>query len=303
MSFTQVNVNGGYTFDTDDVRVTSASIVVEPLFIDTTVLPDGAVGTAYSATLTASGGMPPYSWSVIGGALPAGVTLASDGSLSGAPGEAGVFGVTVQVTDDVGTTASKALSLTAVDPSTAVFFDDFEDGTLAPWSTLGSGQVQVVNTTDGWVLRKSGSNDPNGGWAPLDEPVSDFELVVFTRRIDAAGGTANRYSVTDAAGNGYGIYISYNSHQLLLERRDAWASTTVGTVAIPGGMVAGQWYTLRIRHEGGGLSAVVYSGQVDPVGATPIAQVSASDTSHVSFTQVNVNGGYTFDTDDLWVIP
>ena len=49
------------------------------------VLRSGRVGTAYQETLTASGGTPPYTWSVASGSLPAGVTLSAGGALSGTP--------------------------------------------------------------------------------------------------------------------------------------------------------------------------------------------------------------------------
>ncbi len=72
-------------------------------------LPNGTVGAFYSQTLAASGGTPPYSWSVIAGTLPAGLSLSSSGVLSGAPTTPGAFNFTVQVTG--GGTASKAFSV------------------------------------------------------------------------------------------------------------------------------------------------------------------------------------------------
>ena len=45
-------------------------------------LPDAMVGTAYSYSLSASGGTPPYSWSVVGGSLPGGLTLSSNGTIT-----------------------------------------------------------------------------------------------------------------------------------------------------------------------------------------------------------------------------
>ncbi|HEY6448719.1 MAG TPA: RHS repeat-associated core domain-containing protein [Acidobacteriaceae bacterium] len=60
------------------------------LQILTSSLPDGQVGQAYSATLQAQGGHTPYTWSVISGSLPAGLSLnASTGAISGSPSEAG----------------------------------------------------------------------------------------------------------------------------------------------------------------------------------------------------------------------
>ncbi len=81
--------------------------------ITTVSLPDGALNVSYSATMTATGGTTPYSWSLAGGALPAGLSLnPATGVISGTPTSSGTFPVTVQVTDAAAATASKALSIT-----------------------------------------------------------------------------------------------------------------------------------------------------------------------------------------------
>ena len=51
-----------------------------PLTVTTiSPLPTARLDTPYSATLTASGGTPPYLWSLASGTLPAGISLSSDG--------------------------------------------------------------------------------------------------------------------------------------------------------------------------------------------------------------------------------
>jgi hypothetical protein len=72
---------------------------VLPISITTTSLPSITVGTPYSATLSATGGIPPYTWSVSSGALPAGLTLSAAGAISGTPTAEGTNSFTVQVTD------------------------------------------------------------------------------------------------------------------------------------------------------------------------------------------------------------
>jgi hypothetical protein len=89
--------------------------------ITTTSLPNGTVGVAYAATtLQASGGDGSYTWSVTGGALPAGLTLSSGGVLSGTPTASGPFTFTVQASSAGGTlTGTKALSITVGYPTLA----------------------------------------------------------------------------------------------------------------------------------------------------------------------------------------
>ncbi len=71
-----------------------------PLMVTTTTLPAGIVGLPYSTTLAASGGTPPYTWSLATGSLPAGLSLApNSGVISGTPTIATTSSFTVQVTD------------------------------------------------------------------------------------------------------------------------------------------------------------------------------------------------------------
>jgi predicted secreted protein len=80
--------------------------------ITTASLPDGEVGLAYSQMLIASGGTGPYTWSVISGSLPAGLSLdSSTGVINGAPTEEGTDNFTIKVTDSVGGTATESLSV------------------------------------------------------------------------------------------------------------------------------------------------------------------------------------------------
>ena len=72
------------------------------LYIYTKTIANGRVNDAYSATLEAKLGIPPYSWSVVSGALPPGLTLTSTQSvanITGTPEQTGVFTFTAQVCD------------------------------------------------------------------------------------------------------------------------------------------------------------------------------------------------------------
>jgi hypothetical protein len=83
--------------------------------LTTTSLPAGTVSVAYSATLAATGGVTPYGWSVVAGALPAGLSLnATTGVISGTPTTEGSATFTIRVNDSqaLPDTDSKPLSIT-----------------------------------------------------------------------------------------------------------------------------------------------------------------------------------------------
>ena len=136
-----------------------------PLSIVTTSLPSGQVGTAYSATLAASGGTTPYTWSLTSGTLPAGLTLnAATGGISGTPtATANATALTFTVIDSSSPAQSKSVNLTLTIAGlsgtiTAVQRDIFSSLTCAPTcptetiSSTGAGDllfVAALNTGNG----------------------------------------------------------------------------------------------------------------------------------------------------------
>lgn len=83
----------------EDSTTQSITVAYAPLTIDTASLPAAKKKTAYSTQLQASGGKPDYSWSVISGSLPPGLSLSPDGTLGGTPKIPGSYSFTAQVVD------------------------------------------------------------------------------------------------------------------------------------------------------------------------------------------------------------
>jgi hypothetical protein len=78
-----------------------------------TSLPSGQVGTIYYATLTATGGTPPYTWSIAMGALPSGLSLdPASGWISGLPDTQGIFSFVVKVTDSAAASSQQSCFIT-----------------------------------------------------------------------------------------------------------------------------------------------------------------------------------------------
>ena len=96
--------------------------------ITTDSLPDGAVGTDYSATLEASG-TATITWSAAG--LPAGLSCTSAGLINGAPTEAGTFNVTVTATNTAGpVNKTLTLTVTATPTKPTITTDSLPDGAV-----------------------------------------------------------------------------------------------------------------------------------------------------------------------------
>jgi hypothetical protein len=71
----------------------------QPLAILDQTLPPLNAGLDVRIPLHASGGVPPYHWSLANGDLPPGITLDAEGSLTGRPSKPGDFAFTLTVTD------------------------------------------------------------------------------------------------------------------------------------------------------------------------------------------------------------
>ncbi|HNG34785.1 MAG TPA: putative Ig domain-containing protein, partial [Blastocatellia bacterium] len=102
--------NGCTGLQTYTINVACPTVTLNPV-----TLPNGATGTAYSQTLTANGGTSPHTFVISAGALPGGLTLFSNGTLTGTPVIAGAFNFTITATDANGCTGSRSYSVTISD--------------------------------------------------------------------------------------------------------------------------------------------------------------------------------------------
>src|SRR5579864_5572804 len=161
--------------------------------------PSGAVGVSYSFSFAATGGSPPYNWSVISGSLPPGLSLATNGNLTGTPTTTGLFGFTIQVSD------SPAQSLAAQVSTLAFSLRVTQSLTVSTPSpinvSLGAMNLQIPMLADGgsppygWSVA-SGSQLPpgftlNGGF--LQGSATTAGSFTFTMQVtDQAGATATK---------------------------------------------------------------------------------------------------------------
>ena len=110
---------------------------------------DAANGTAINLTLSASGGTGPYTWTLTSGTLPTGVTLSSNGFLSGTSTQGITSTFIVQATDATGGTATQQYTLTIEPPGFAATVTRNADGSATlTWPTTIGGRYQVEYSDD-----------------------------------------------------------------------------------------------------------------------------------------------------------
>jgi outer membrane autotransporter protein len=168
----------------------SLNIAAPPIVVAPSTLPAATRGTAYSQALSASGGTAPYTYALASGTLPAGITLASNGTLSGTATVNGSFNFTVTANDAGGFSGSQAYVLTVGAPTVLV-----APATL-PNPTVGTAYSQTVSAS--------------GGTAPYTFAVTagatpaglSFSAAGVLSGTPTASGTFN-FTVTATDGNGF----------------------------------------------------------------------------------------------------
>ena len=106
-TYTATNASGTSSPATVTLSISAPTISLSP-----SSLGNGTVNSAYSSSLSATGGTAPYSYSITSGSLPAGLSLnTSTGLLSGTPSASGSANLTITATDAYGATGSQAYSL------------------------------------------------------------------------------------------------------------------------------------------------------------------------------------------------
>jgi hypothetical protein len=189
--------------------------VNNPLAITTKTLKNGAINVPYNVTLMASGGAPLYTWTLVSGSLPAGLSLLSGGSISGTPTAEGTSSFTLQVADSENppVTATQDYTLTIggavgrLSGNYVLSFRGFKDGkaVLQAGSFISdgtgditSGTVDIVSVTG-----LSGSNHtmvPIHGTYTLDDAGHGSMMLMF------GNGNSANYQIV-ASTNGYFSFI------------------------------------------------------------------------------------------------
>ncbi len=189
-----------------------------PLSVTTTSLPSGTVGTAYAQTLAATGGVPPYTWSVSSGSLPVGLTLSSStGAITGTPTASGTEAFTVEVEDSASTpnTRTANLSITvnpgvqpaptvtlAGSPTTGVVAGQTVTLTASETPSYGVEQGYSWTIYDGSTALVSNAmpNAANNGYTlttpPLSAGTHSFKAVYSTTNSSYSSGTSNTVAIT-----------------------------------------------------------------------------------------------------------
>ncbi|MGO4776537.1 putative Ig domain-containing protein, partial [Lysobacter sp. 2RAB21] len=116
------------------------SLVIAPptILIAPATLTNGTVAAAYSQTITASGGIAPYSYAIVSGNLPIGLSFSSAGVLSGTPTTAGSYTANIRSTDDAGYNTTVPYTIVIADAVPVAVNDS---------ATTPSNQAVTVNVT------------------------------------------------------------------------------------------------------------------------------------------------------------
>ncbi len=272
----------GVTSSAIDKKSSPISPSATTVTIETTSLASGTVHVTYAASLLATGGTAPYTWSVSPGTLPTGLTLAANGTISGTPSAAGNSSFMVNVTDssDPAQTASQSLSLSISSAGSSTL--QISTGALAT-ATLGSAYSQTLAAT--------------GGVAPYHWSVTSGNLPaglalqaagVISGTPTTAGSVAFTVQVTDAtspaetASKSLSIAVSSSTSALKIttaslgggEVNSAYSSTLTAA----GGKTPYQW-SIAGGSLPAGLSLAASTGLI---AGTPIQSGTSSITAQVT---------------------
>jgi hypothetical protein len=218
----------------------------------------GQAGIPYTGALAAAGGTPPYSWTLATGALPPGLALNSDGTITGTPTATGGSSFTATVTDSAtptpATATSTSLSISVTIPLLAV------TTTSLPAATIGTHYSQALTATAGtppytWAL--------GSGSGPLPAGLALSAAGVISGTPTAAGTATFTVQVTDTA------TPTPATATAVLSIHVPAPSLAITTVTLPP-VPAGEFYTTTLTAAGGVLPRTWAC--IDPVSglATPM---------------------------------
>jgi uncharacterized repeat protein (TIGR01451 family) len=189
-SFTVMVTDSSGTTATHTVSLTIAAALV----LTTPAPPSGEVGVGYTYALTKTGGVGPYTWSLVSGSLPAGVALnTGTGALSGTPTTAGSSSAVVKVQDALGRSATGTVAVTVLP---------------RPSLSLPSPQAGQVGLPYGDQLSADGGTAPITWSVTAGTLPTGLSLAASTGLLSGTPTAVGTYSFTVTATDANGVTAS-----------------------------------------------------------------------------------------------
>ncbi|WP_374089793.1 N,N-dimethylformamidase beta subunit family domain-containing protein [Methylomicrobium lacus] len=298
--------NGVYTYGTTSAfpaqTFNSSNYWVDVVFnagaaaslaVTTTSLPGGAVGLAYSASLAASGGTPPYTWSLTSGTLPNGLSLnPGTGAITGTPTTAGTSNFTVQVTDSAvpAVSVTKPLSITITTGS---------GGCASPPNPIVAENCQTTGVQPQSVWDVSGAGDSTIQGFATDISVNKGGTVNF-KITSSAAYRLDIYRMGYYGGNGARLVATVPS--LPAQSQPACLTDATGLIdcgnwapsaswSVPANVTSGIYFARAVRSDTGGASHIVFIVRDDS--STSQILFQTADTTWQAYNSQGGNSLYT----------
>ena len=222
---TVVNIMATDSSSPAATKVAPVTITVNPLpaLTFTGSLPNAVLGATFSQTLTAAGGLAPYTYAVTAGSLPAGLSLSAAGMLSGTPTSAGASSFTVTATDSESTPQTVSLTLVLLVTYAATATDAELTG---PYAFLFQGYDDVAAGVLAYQTAMVGSLSADGAG------------VISAGELDA------NHQSSSATGNTISSQKSLGTYTLGTDGR---GSLTLSTLNADGTVAGTQTYALAIK--------------------------------------------------------
>ena len=211
----------------------------QPLVVKTTSVQAGHTCAPYSATLTATGGVAPYTWALASGSsLPAGLSLDATGHLIGTPTASGSYSFSVVVTDSTGTQATDKISLT-VDLTPLSLFP-----AGAPGGVSGTGYSLAADAAGGscayqWSVSADASAFSTAGLS------LDTATGIISGTLGPAGTYDFTIQVTDSQGD-----TAHVPYSLIVTPAPSSTALAIDTTSLPVAL-AGAAYATTLEVTGG----------------------------------------------------
>src|ERR1700693_4236569 len=320
---TQVTDHDGFSGAPFSATQNYAMTVVPPVSITAGALPGAIVGQSYSATLAATGGIPPYSWSLTSGALPSGLFLnPAKGTARGtpAPNAQGSYVFTIRAADSVGLVSKVPFQL-LVDPPPLIIRNSSlgpategvaygatftAGGGTPPYSWSASGLPAWLSLTSAGPLSGTtplGSAGSYNFTITVQDGTSRFTGVSFTLQVNPGPPVITTSSPLPRAKEGTQVNFALQASGGVSPY--TWTATglpaflSLSTAGLlsgtpPAGGSAGSYsFSITVTDAAGNRASGAFSLSIDPVLSVTTTSALQATVGEAFSAAFNASGGTT----------